>query len=161
MIFRTTVRPDDPQRIRDIVTSTGFFYDHEITVAVELCEENLAKGEEKSGYFFVFADDEATGRTLGYACYGEIACTRKRYDLYWMGVHADARGKGIGKQLMKETDRAIAARGGEIVYIETSSREKYLPTREFYIATGCVKEAELKDFYDNGDHKVIYTRRLR
>lgn len=160
MKIRTNVRPDDPQRIRDIVTSTGFFYDHEIEVAVSLCEENLAQGEEQSGYFFVFADDD-DGRTLGYACYGEIACTRQRYDLYWMGVHADARGKGIGKILMKETDKAIAARGGEIVYIETSSREKYLPTREFYIATGCVKEAELKDFYDNGDNKVIYTRRVR
>ena len=160
MIFRTVVRPDDPQRIREIVSSTGFFYEHEMDIAVELCEENLEWGDEDSGYLFLFADDEESGRTLGYACYGEIPCTRKRYDLYWIAVHADARGKGVGKLLLREVEKAVAARGGEIVYIETNSREQYLPTRRFYLSCGYTLAAELKDFYDNGDNKVIYTRRV-
>ncbi len=160
MKLRNIVRPDDPQRIREIVSSTGFFREDEIEVAVELCRENLKWGEEKSSYSFIFADDDS-GRTLGYTCYGDIPCTLKRYDLYWIAVHADAQGKGIGKMLLSAAERSIAERGGKIVYIETSSRDKYEPTRRFYLSCGYQIAAQLKDFYDDGDDKVIFSRRLR
>jgi len=161
MKFRTEVCPDDLQRIYEIVTSTGFFYEHEIAIAVELCQEHLTKGEKESGYSFIFAEDEATGKTLGYVCYGEIPCTRQRYDLYWIAVHAEAQRKGIGKRLLQEAERMVAAHGGEIIFIETNSRDQYEPTRRFYLSCGYTIVAEIKDFYDDGDNKVIYSRRLR
>ena len=43
--FRTIPGPEDPARVREIVTSTGFFREDEIEVAVELVEERLADGE--------------------------------------------------------------------------------------------------------------------
>ena len=39
----------------EIVQSTGFFYDHEIEIAVELVTERLTHGES-TGYYFVFAE---------------------------------------------------------------------------------------------------------
>jgi hypothetical protein len=45
----------DSHNIREIVNSTGFFYNHEVEVAVELLEERLKTGIER-GYYFVFAD---------------------------------------------------------------------------------------------------------
>jgi hypothetical protein len=36
LIFRENVLPGDNSAIRAIVASSGFFYDHEIEVAVEL-----------------------------------------------------------------------------------------------------------------------------
>ncbi len=160
MRFRNIVRPDDPERVREIVSSTGFFREDEIEIAVELCRENLEWGDEESSYSFIFADDEESGRTLGYTCYGEIPCTLKRYDLYWIAVHADARGKGIGKALIREAERLIAERGGKIVFIETNSRDQYEPTRRFYLSCGYQVAAQVKDFYEDGDDKVIFARRL-
>jgi ribosomal protein S18 acetylase RimI-like enzyme len=150
---RTEPKAEDIENIREIVTSTGFFHDHEIPVAVELVEERLKKGLD-SGYFFIFSELE--GKTIAYSCFGEIPCTKGSYDLYWIATHNDFRGKGIGKKLMAETMKAIKELGGRSVYIETSSKTLYEPTRKFYENYGCSTEAILKDFYDTNDHKYIY-----
>lgn len=157
LIFRFDPTNADIENIREIVTSTNFFHDHEIPVAVELVEERLEKGVE-SGYHFIFADTD--GKTIAYACYGEIPCTKGSYDLYWIATHNDYRGKGIGKTLMAEVERHIKGIGGRVIYIETSSKKMYEPTQKFYENYGCTTDAILKDFYDIGDNKIIYCLKL-
>ncbi|HRZ78564.1 MAG TPA: GNAT family N-acetyltransferase [bacterium] len=158
MKLREKIVETDLKYIREILESTEFFYDFEIATAVELGEETLAKGKA-SGYQFVFLEDEDL-KPYAFGIYGEIACTKNRYDLYWLGVLQSKRGKGTGSILLKACEDAIAKQGGKIVYIETSARDQYLPTREFYIKRGYFIEAILKDFYDDGDGKVIYSKRV-
>ncbi|HSA05051.1 MAG TPA: hypothetical protein P5145_05625, partial [Tenuifilaceae bacterium] len=55
--LRTEPKIEDIESVREIVTSTGFFYDYEIPVAVELIQERIERGIA-SEYFFVFADFE-------------------------------------------------------------------------------------------------------
>jgi ribosomal protein S18 acetylase RimI-like enzyme len=155
--FREKVKPEDIEHVREIVVSTGFFYDFEIPVAVELVEEAAEEGDQ-SGYFFLFA--EVDGKTVSYSCYGPIAGTDAGYDLYWIVTHNDYRGSGIGKQLLDETHRIVKRRGGRYIIAETSSLEKYTPTRQFYEKNNYDKEAIIKDFYLTGDDKVIYVKRL-
>jgi ribosomal protein S18 acetylase RimI-like enzyme len=157
IIFRENVLPGDPGTVREIVASTGFFYDHEIAVAVELVDERLQKGLP-SGYLFLFAEQD--GRTVGYSCFGEIACTSGSYDLYWIAVHDEFRNRGIGKILLEKTEALIAGRQGRAVWVETSGQEKYSPTRKFYLRFGYKEEAVLRDFYGANDDKVIYVKRL-
>ncbi|MBC7954450.1 MAG: GNAT family N-acetyltransferase, partial [Cytophagales bacterium] len=38
------------------------------------------------------------------------------YDLYWIAVHAEHRGRGLGRRLASEVERLIADRGGTRVY---------------------------------------------
>lgn len=155
IVLRDDVRPGDAAAIRAIVRSSGFFHDHEIDVAVELVEDRLSRGPA-SDYRFLLAD--AGGRTVGYACYGEIACTVGSYDLYWIAVHEEWRGRGLGRRLLAETERRIAASGGRRVYVETSSRPQYEPTRGFYERCGYTVAATLADFYAPGDGKVIFCK---
>lgn len=158
LAFREEVRPADAARVGEIVSSTGFFHDHEVAVAVELVEERLRAGTA-SGYLFLFA--ERDGLAMGYCCYGEIACTRGSYDLYWIAVHHECRGQGIGGRLLRAAEERIAAAGGRAVWVETSGRPQYAPTREFYLRSGYAQEAVMRDFYDAGDDKVLYVKRLR
>jgi ribosomal protein S18 acetylase RimI-like enzyme len=155
--IRTAVNQGDLERVREIVTSTKFFHDHEIDVAVELVQENLAKGNE-SGYHFLFA--ELDEKTVAYSCFGLIPCTESSFDLYWIVVHNDYRGLGIGKKLLVLTEQTITEMGGSAVYAETSSQKKYTPTRKFYLGNNYREEARLKDFYMPGDDKLIYVKRL-
>ena len=155
--LRRDARTGDPAIVRDITESTGFFYAEEVGTAVELVDERLAKGEA-SGYSFVFADEGE--RTLGYACYGPIACTKASFDLYWIAVHADGRGKGLGTTLLDESERLVRESGGHRIYVETSSRPLYEPTRAFYLARGYREEARLAEFYGPGDAKVIYVKEV-
>jgi D-alanine-D-alanine ligase len=158
LTFRQDVRPGDPQLVKDIVTSTGFFHDHEIDVAEELVAERLQNGLD-SGYLFLFA--EQGGRMVGYSCYGEIACTEGSFDLYWIAVHNDFRSQGIGGILLQKTEELIAGLQGRVIWVETSGREKYLPTRKFYLRCGYKEEAVLKGFYAPDDDKVVFVKRLR
>jgi GNAT superfamily N-acetyltransferase len=157
MVIRSAVKPEDVQVVREIVTSTNFFHDYEIDVAVELIEEALAKGKE-SGYNFLFV--EVDDKTVAYSCFGLIPCTKSSYDLYWIVVHHDFRGHGIGKNLLKLTEQAAREMGGSGIYAETSSQLLYEPTRRFYLSNNYTEEARLKDFYNLGDDKLVYSRRL-
>ena len=155
--FRQDVLPGDAGTVRDIVACTGFFYDHEIDVAVELVDERLRRGSA-SGYLFLFA--EQGGRPVGYCCYGEIACTDGSYDLYWIAVHDALRGQGIGKVLLQKTEALIAGLKGRAIWVETSGQDKYASTRSFYLRSGYREEAVLKGFYGPADDKHIYVKRL-
>ena len=155
--FRTEVRSEDIDHVRNIVISTGFFYDFEVPVAVELIEERVKEGES-SGYRFIFADVD--GKTIAYSCYGHIAGTDAGFDLFWIATHNDFRGSGVGKLLLEETQRRAKELGARYIIAETSSLEKYLPTRLFYEKNGYSKDAYIADYYQPGDGKVIYVKRL-
>ena len=155
--FRTELDASDPDAVRALVLSTGFFSPEEVAVAVELVQERLGKGEA-SGYRFLFA--ERGGLMLGYTCFGLIPLTRSSHDLYWIVVHPHSQGAGLGRQLLAMTERAIATAGGTVVYAETSSRPQYEPTRAFYLKCGYRIAAEIADFYAPGDGKVVFEKRL-
>jgi ribosomal protein S18 acetylase RimI-like enzyme len=155
--YREDVIWDDIESVREIVESSGFFSNAEIDVAIELVQEHLMKGIS-SGYYFVFV--EQAGRVVGYTCFGPIPCTVASYDLHWIAVHNDFRGRGIGKELLKKTEAIIATQGGWRIYIDTASREQYESTRRFYLHCGYREEAVLDDFYAPGDGKVIYVKVL-
>jgi ribosomal protein S18 acetylase RimI-like enzyme len=155
--YRDQPIPSDVSSIQNIVRSSGFFSAEEVEMAVELVQENLSKGES-SGYYFLFV--EINERVVAYSCYGPIPCTKESYDLYWIAVLHDMRGRGIGRELLERTERKVGEMGGKRIYLDTSSREQYEPTRSFYRANGYRQEAVLKDFYSPGDDKVIYVKQL-
>lgn len=155
--FRTIPEHKDIQWVREIVESTGFFYDFETEIAVELVKERLDKGED-SGYYFVFA--EADGITVAYTCFGHDEMTKSCFELYWIVTHNDFRGKGIGKKLLEETYSQIRKKGGTMVVAETSGRPYYASTRAFYEKAGYTLEAVIRDYYDKGDDKCFYVKHL-
>jgi len=157
LTLRYEARPEDREIVRQLVASTGVFSSVEIDVAVELVDERLKRGDA-SEYFFVFADED--GRTVGYTCYGPIALTAASYDLYWIAVDKAMQGRKFGRLLLERTEELIRERGGRQVYIETSNRSDYAPTRGFYLRCGYDQEALLKDFYAANDDKVIYSKRI-
>ncbi|HHO48291.1 MAG TPA: GNAT family N-acetyltransferase [Desulfobacteraceae bacterium] len=155
--FRQEVVEDDIGRIEKLVAVTGFFHAGEVEVAGELVRERLLKGEA-SGYHFLFA--EHYGRLAGYTCYGPIPCTRDGYDLYWIAVHPEYQGRGVGSHLLRLTERRIREAGGGRVYVDTSQRVQYAGTRAFYERCGYSLECLLADFYAPGDGKAVYCKKL-
>jgi len=138
--LRYEVRADDREVVRRLVESTGVFSPVEIDVAVELVDDRLKRGPE-SDYHFVFA--EQGGRTVGYTCYGPIALTDGSFDLYWIAVDKAMHGRKVGRLLLERTEELIRETHGRQVYIETSNRHHYAPTRGFYLRCGYRQEALL------------------
>ena len=158
LTLRTEVQRRDREAVAQITAATNMFHPPEVAVAVELVDDRLKIGAQ-SDYKFVFA--ELDHRAVGYTSYGPIALTAASYDLYWIAVDKACHGQKIGWSLMKKTEELIHEAGGQRVYIETSSRHPYAPTRGFYLRCGYREEARLKDFYAPGDDKVIYVRELQ
>lgn len=156
--YRRQIKPTDVAAIKIIVRASGFFSAAEIEIAVELAEEKLELGPDSS-YEFLFAED--AGRVVGYACWGLIPATVGSYDLYWIAVQPELRGRGLGKKLLMETEKFIFDAGGRRIYVDTSSRQQYEPTRLFYEKCGYHQGALLKDFYAPGDGKIIYVKILK
>ena len=147
----------DREAVRRMVADSGFFSEAEVEIAVELVDERLAKGPA-SGYEFAFV--ESDGVVSGYACYGEIPCTVGSYDLYWVAVDRSQQRRGIGKLLVQLVEDRLRGAGGRKIYIETSSKPQYDPTRLFYDRCGYVERATFPDFYGPGDGKVVYEKSL-
>jgi ribosomal protein S18 acetylase RimI-like enzyme len=156
--WRQAVEPSDVEAVRRLVADTGFFNAEEIAVAAELVEERLERGDA-SGYHFVVAE-EADGRLAGYACHGPIAGAPGRSNLYWIVVRPDRQRSGLGRALLDRVEAAVAGAGGLRLYAETAGRAQYAPSRGFYLGCGFRQEAELADFYGDGDAKVILVKIL-
>jgi len=155
--FRKTVVPSDSMSVTQILKSTGFFKSYEIDVAIELVEDRLKNGVG-CGYQFYFLEIE--GRTVAYGCYGEIPCTIKNYDLYWLAVDNSFRGKGLGRMLLEKIENDILLHAGRGIYIETSNKEQYAPTIAFYEKCNYQLIAVYPDFYDINDNKAVYYKKL-
>ena len=148
---------EDVGRVRSLVASTGMFSTSEVDIAGELVTERLTKGL-RSGYHFVLAERGAS--LVAYACYGPIDGTQGSFDLYWIAVSPEEQRKGLGAQVYARAEAAMRKAGAKHVYVDTSSSDRYAPTRGFYQRMGFVEEARLPDFYGPGDGKVIYVKDL-
>jgi ribosomal protein S18 acetylase RimI-like enzyme len=84
----------------------------------------------------------------------------RSFDLYWIAVHPSGQGRGCGRSLLKAAEQLMAAKGASRIYVETSSRPQYEPTRRFYKACGYREEAFLEDFYAPQDGKIIFVKAL-
>jgi acetoin utilization deacetylase AcuC-like enzyme/GNAT superfamily N-acetyltransferase len=155
--WRSAVMADDVGRVRSLVAATGFFNPAEVDVAADLVTERLAKGA-RSGYHFILA--ERGSGLAGYACYGPIEGTQGSFDLFWIAVAPEEQHKGLGVQVFIRAETAMRKAGARRIYVDTSSSDRYAPTRGFYQRMGFVEETRLADFYAPGDAKAIYVKDL-
>jgi ribosomal protein S18 acetylase RimI-like enzyme len=155
MEFRRMAGPLDAGAVEALVRATGVFSAAEVAIARELVEERMARGVA-SGYEFLFVEDEAG--LLGYACWGLIPCTERSFDLYWIAVRPERQGGGVGRRILRAAEEEIARAGGVRIYVETSTRAAYDPTRAFYERCGYARAATFDDFYAPGDGKAVYLK---
>jgi ribosomal protein S18 acetylase RimI-like enzyme len=153
-----TATEADASQIQDITARAGVFSQEEIASVPVMFDEYLTHGAEGSGYhFIVYRDGE---QVLGFAIYGYRDLTDGVFDLYWIAVDPNTRCKGIGRALLDASEEDIRKAGGRMLIAETSGTAQYESTRKFYVRTGYVNEATIKDFYSSGDDLVIFTKRV-
>jgi ribosomal protein S18 acetylase RimI-like enzyme len=157
MIIRPLKEKDRPE-IEDILRRTKVFSEEEILVALELIDIYLTDKKQKDYDIYSAADENDTA--LGYVCIGPTPMTLGTFDLYWIAVNPEVHGKGIGKELVKFIEKLISERKGRLIVVETSSREDYEPTRNFYIRIQYKEISRIKDYYKINDDLVVYGKYL-
>ena len=133
------------------------FEQKEIDCSMEIVDAVIGNPSQKDYQFYVYEDD---GAVLGMMCYGACPVSYNVYDLYWMAVHKDAQGKGIGSKLLEFAEKNVKKENARMLIAETSSQPKYEPTRQFYMKRGYKLEAQVKGFYKPDDDKMIFVKRF-
>lgn len=160
MIIRTDrIKHEDRTALARLLDNVTIFDEGDRGLALELVDTALNNPEQKD-YDFILAYDEP-GRLVGYACYGPTPLTQGTFDLYYIAVDDRIAGKGIGTALVRAMEGAMRARGGRLIVVETSSKPEYEKTRNFYIKNKYTLAETLRDFYQDGEDRVTYTKRLK
>lgn len=97
------------------------------------------------------------GRVVGLI--GYLHDRREARGIFWLGwyyVHREEAGHGFGKKLLDHVITEVKKLGARKLYTDTSSWKFYDAAHHRYRELGFVKEATLKDFYEKGEHQVIY-----
>jgi ribosomal protein S18 acetylase RimI-like enzyme len=158
MLEITSPLPSDGGAILEITSGAGVFNATEIACVEEIWQAYLGD-PLRGGYSFLICRD-GHGRALGFACYGPHALTQGTYDLYWIAVASHARGRGVGRALIRQVETDVIASGGRLLLVETSSSRAYAPARALYASSGYALEASVHDFYAPGDDLLIYAKPL-
>jgi GNAT superfamily N-acetyltransferase len=153
------INKEHRKTIEEILRSTEFFYEFEIQTALDIADETISYGMEKSGYYWFKITDEKD-EMVAFANYGKNEFSTHSWELYWIAVHHNSRNKKLGSVLLKAIEEDIRKMGGKILWIETSGRPLYASTEGFYKRNGYELHASLKDFYGPGDPKQIYRKVL-
>ena len=117
--------------------------------------------------YFINPDTEAIWFTcitngkpaaIGYCAPEKL--TNGTYNLYAIAVDKTLQGKGIGHKMMAFIEQLLTANNKRILIVETSSDDHYKLTRKFYQKLNYREEAVIHDFWNEGEHKVVFLKKL-
>jgi aminoglycoside 6'-N-acetyltransferase I len=149
---------EDRTQLVSIVEGIDNFSEEEKTIAVELIDEAIANPNHEYYNVYVFVND---GNILGYHCIGKRALTDGVYDLYWIVVGSNSQNMGVGKKLLDHAEEFVKERNGRWILAETSSKEDYNATRNFYFRNKYSIVSEIKDFYKVKDDLIVFGKYIK
>jgi ribosomal protein S18 acetylase RimI-like enzyme len=104
---------------------------------------------------------ELNGEVVG-LCY---AVAEQFADRVWnmlaLGVLSSNRSAGVGIELVRRLELDLQMSGQRILIVETSSSDAFSKARAFYSRAGYAEEARIRDFWAEGDDKIVFWKALQ
>ena len=147
------IKQVDTKKIEKILNKIPIFSEVEVKVGMELVNIAASDIEQTDYNVFVYEEEE---NIYGYYCTGKRPLTDAVYDLYWIAVDPESKKKGIGKELLNHAENFVLEKQGRWLLAETSSKESYEKTRNFYLRNNFSVIAQINDFYAVGDSLIIF-----
>lgn len=147
------LKPDDVIKIESILMNIDNFNEAEVRIAMELVNAAAADAEQTEYNVFVYEEE---GNIIGYHCTGKRPLTDAVYDLYWIVTDPSHKNKGVGKTLLAHAEQFVTQLKGRWLLIETSSKENYEGTRNFYLRNNYSIISEINDFYTLGERLIVF-----
>jgi ribosomal protein S18 acetylase RimI-like enzyme len=149
-------RREDRVPLLRILEKTEVFNSEELAIALELMDAVSDKPGQQDYLIGVYDN----GTVAGYYCIGPTPATAGTFDLYWIAVDPSLHGQGVGSALIRHAEQLVVSRGGRLIVVETSSRDRYEPTRRFYAAVGYREIARIRAYYRPDDDLVVFGKYL-
>lgn len=109
------------------------------------------------GHYWIVSDDD--GITSA-AYYAPESFGQNVYNLYFIGVLPNGQGQGIGSSMLKYVENHLKELKQRLLLVETSGLASFEKTRGFYLKNNYEKEATIREYYKEGDDKIIFRKKL-
>jgi ribosomal protein S18 acetylase RimI-like enzyme len=150
------IRPvikDDLKQLKEILDSSGLFPSEYLE---EMISDYLNRIDSEDIWFTYSKNNMLIG--FGYCTPEKL--TEGTYNLLAIAVRQEFQGQRIGSAMMAYLEKYLKENGKRILIVETSSLDLYMLTRKFYLNLGYAQEAVIRDFWNEGEDKVIYRKKL-
>ncbi|WP_298935839.1 GNAT family N-acetyltransferase [uncultured Ruegeria sp.] len=114
------------------------------------------KGETEALWLTCHQDGEAVG--LCYTVPEDLA--DGTWNMLALAVRPDLQGKRLGAALLRAAEQHLKGKGQRILIVDTSGSDDFALTRKFYAKNGYEEEARIRDFWADGDDKVVFRKAL-
>jgi ribosomal protein S18 acetylase RimI-like enzyme len=113
---------------------------------------------ESQDIWFTYTNEEKPV-AIGYCVPEKL--TDGTYNLLAIGVSQEHQRNGIAIEMMGYIEQIIKQSGGRILIVETSSDDAQIGARNLYHKIGYTQAAVIKEFWKEGEDKIVFWKKLR
>lgn len=96
------------------------------------------------------------GDGAGLAYVAPERLTDGTWNLLLLAVDPARQRHGLGRRLVAAVTAALTEKGARLLLVETSGATDFAGQRKFYRKLGFRREARIRDYYQDGDDKVVF-----
>lgn len=150
------ITPADSAKVVALTISSGLFSEEDAAFLDKMLADYFT-GKSQEGHVCL-VDTES--ELLGVAYYAPEPVTNGTWNLLMIAVRGDCQGQGIGLRLLRHVEDTLRKDSQRLLLVETSGLPNFERTRQFYAKCGYEAEARIRDYYNNGEDKIIYRKVL-
>ncbi|TAE52166.1 MAG: N-acetyltransferase [Bacteroidetes bacterium] len=148
-----TVTPADLNDLKIVVDSCELFPSEYLDEMID----DFFHNSETEDIWFTYMD-HASPVAIGYCVPEKL--TEGTYNVLAIGVMKTAQRRGIAAEMMKYIEQLLKDKGGRLLIVETSTDDAQTAARGFYQKIGYTQEAVIRDFWKEGEDKVVFWKKL-
>lgn len=103
---------------------------------------------------------EMVGTAIGFCYATPEALTVGTWNMRAIAVLPENQGNGIGAAIVNQLETNLRESDCRLLIVDTSGADEFAQTREFYRKNGYTEEACIRDFWTEGDDKIVFWKSL-
>jgi ribosomal protein S18 acetylase RimI-like enzyme len=143
----------DLDSLKIVLDSCGLFPSEYLDDLISDYFHNLDTNE----IWFTYVENDSP-ISIGYCIPEKL--TSGTYNLLAIGVSENHQRKGVAVEMMNFIEQKLKTIGARVLIIETSSDDAQIGARNLYQKLGYNQEAVIRDFWNEGEDKIVYWKKL-
>ncbi|HQQ95291.1 MAG TPA: GNAT family N-acetyltransferase [Bacteroidia bacterium] len=143
----------DFEGLKKVIDSSGLFPSEYLDQMIS----DYFNNPETQDLWFTYSDNDQP-IAIGYCVPEKLA--DGTYNLRAIAVSQNSQRNGIASEMMRYIENQLKDKGGRILIVETSSDNAQIGARNFYKKIGYSQEAVIKDFWKDGEDKIVFWKKL-
>lgn len=146
-------RSQDIPALKTVLDGTGLF-------PGDLLPDMLGGFLSGQGSEDIWMTCEKDGVAIGFCYAAPEALTQGTWNMLAIAVLPSEQGCGAGGAIVAALEDRLRSDGNRILIADTSGTDEFAQTREFYSRNGYSLEARIRDFWSEGDDKIVFRKAL-